>query len=43
MRPRFDPRDEIMLRNNITTSTVAVTNMTRSVGGSFINTVDVVT
>ncbi len=32
-----------MLRNNIGTNTVAVTNLTRSVGGSFVNTIDVVT
>jgi len=33
-----------MLRNNIAvTTTVAVTNMARSVGGTFVNTVDVVT
>lgn len=32
-----------MLRNNIANSTVAIMNMTRSVGGSYINTVDVVT
>ena len=39
----MDPRDEIMLRNNIGTSTVAVSQLTKSVGGAFINTIDVVT
>lgn len=32
-----------MLRNNIGTSTVALSHLTKSVGGAFINTLDVVT
>jgi hypothetical protein len=43
-RQRIEPRDEIMLRNNMAGSGgVAVMNMTRSVSGAFVNTVDVVT
>jgi hypothetical protein len=45
-RQRIEPRDEIMLRNNVGNASnqgVVVMNMTRSVSGAFVNTVDVVT
>jgi hypothetical protein len=45
-RQRVEPRDEIMLRNNVgnsSTQGVAVMSMTRSISGAFINTSDVVT
>ena len=45
-RNRVEPRDEIMLRNNVGNSSsqgVAVMNMTRSISGAFVNTVDVAT
>lgn len=45
-RQRIEPRDEIMLRNNVGNSQnqgVAMMNLTRSISGAFVNTVDVVT
>lgn len=43
-RQRNEPRDEIMLRNNMGSNNgVAVMNMTRSVSGAFVNTIDVTT
>lgn len=45
-RVRAEARDEIMLRNNVggtQNQGVAVMNMTRSVSGAFINTIDVAT
>ena len=43
-RQRQDPRDEIMMKNNIGTSGgVSVMNMTRSISGAFVNTLDVTT
>ena len=43
-RARVEPRDEIMMRNNMGTNQgIAPMNMTRSVSGAFVNTIDVVT
>ena len=42
-RQRIEPRDEIMLKNNLGGNGVAIMNMTRSVSGAFVNTLDVAT
>jgi len=43
-RHRQDPRDEIMMKNNIGASGgVTVMSMTRSISGAFVNTLDVTT
>ena len=42
-RERIEPRDEIMLKNNLGGNGVAIMNMTRSVSGAFVNTLDVAT
>jgi len=44
LRPRQDPRDEIMLRNNVGGSTTLnIATMNKSLGGSFVKTCDVET
>jgi hypothetical protein len=44
LRPRQDPRDEIMLRNNIGGGGgLNIMTMNKSLGGSFIKTCDVET
>lgn len=42
-RQRIEPRDEIMLKNNLGGNGVAIMNMTRSVSGAYVNNLDVVT
>ena len=43
-RGRTDPRDEIMMKNNIGKNEgPQIMNMTRTVSGAFVNTIDVVT
>ena len=43
-RQRQDPRDEIMMKNNLAGQNgVSIMNMTRSVSGAFVNTLDVTT
>jgi hypothetical protein len=43
LRARIDPRDEIQLRNGIGGNGASIMNLNRTMGGSFIKTVDVET